>query len=74
MLFTLKAEDRCEYMAVVGVLMTITMGVGMIWRGLPCGSSPFSSRGEDDFADKMLSALRYQFGGHKEKADTKAGG
>jgi 6-phosphogluconate dehydrogenase len=33
----------------------------------------FSSRGEDDFADKMLSALRYQFGGHKEKAATKAG-
>jgi 6-phosphogluconate dehydrogenase len=27
----------------------------------------FSSRGEDDFADKMLSALRYQFGGHLEK-------
>jgi 6-phosphogluconate dehydrogenase len=27
----------------------------------------FSSRGEDDFADKMLSALRYQFGGHMEK-------
>jgi 6-phosphogluconate dehydrogenase len=27
----------------------------------------FSSRGEDDFADKLLSALRYQFGGHKEK-------
>src|SRR6202167_2873742 len=31
----------------------------------------FSSRGEADFADKMLSALRYQFGGHEEKADTK---
>lgn len=28
----------------------------------------FSSRGEDDFADKVLSALRYQFGGHVEKA------
>jgi len=27
----------------------------------------FSSRGEDDFADKVLSALRYEFGGHKEK-------
>jgi 6-phosphogluconate dehydrogenase len=31
----------------------------------------FSSRGEDDFADKVLSALRYQFGGHEEKAATK---
>jgi len=29
----------------------------------------FSSRGEDDFAEKLLSALRYQFGGHNEKAD-----
>jgi 6-phosphogluconate dehydrogenase len=28
---------------------------------------PFSSRGEDDFADKFLSALLYQFGGHQEK-------
>ena len=27
----------------------------------------FSSRGQDDFADKVLSALRYEFGGHKEK-------
>jgi 6-phosphogluconate dehydrogenase len=28
----------------------------------------FSSCGEGDFADKVLSALRYQFGGHEEKA------
>jgi 6-phosphogluconate dehydrogenase len=27
----------------------------------------FASRGEDDFADKLLSAMRYQFGGHIEK-------
>jgi len=27
----------------------------------------FSSRGEDEFAGKLLSALRYQFGGHLEK-------
>jgi 6-phosphogluconate dehydrogenase len=33
----------------------------------------FSSRGEDDFADKVLSALRYQFGGHEEKAGAKMG-
>jgi 6-phosphogluconate dehydrogenase len=31
----------------------------------------FSSRGQDDFADKLLSALRYQFGGHEEKAAAK---
>ena len=34
----------------------------------------FASRGGDDFADKMLSALRYEFGGHQEKAATKHGG
>jgi 6-phosphogluconate dehydrogenase len=34
----------------------------------------FSSRGQDDFADKMLSALRYEFGGHQEKAATKKEG
>jgi 6-phosphogluconate dehydrogenase len=27
----------------------------------------FSSRGEADFADKLLSAMRFEFGGHKEK-------
>src|SRR5262249_8273072 len=26
----------------------------------------FSSRGEDEFADRLLSAMRYQFGGHVE--------
>jgi 6-phosphogluconate dehydrogenase len=29
--------------------------------------SRFESRGEGDFADKLLSAMRYQFGGHVEK-------
>ena len=27
----------------------------------------FTSQGETDFADKLLSAMRYQFGGHHEK-------
>jgi len=27
----------------------------------------FSSRGADEFADRLLSAMRYEFGGHKEK-------
>ena len=29
----------------------------------------FSSRGEADFSNKLLSALRYEFGGHLEKKD-----
>ncbi|HTT18856.1 MAG TPA: decarboxylating 6-phosphogluconate dehydrogenase [Candidatus Sulfotelmatobacter sp.] len=32
----------------------------------------FSSRGEADFADKLLSAMRYEFGGHLEKAAAKS--
>jgi 6-phosphogluconate dehydrogenase len=27
----------------------------------------FTSRGEGDFQDKLLSAMRFQFGGHLEK-------
>ncbi len=30
----------------------------------------FSSRGEADFANKILSAMRYQFGGHQEKSES----
>jgi 6-phosphogluconate dehydrogenase len=30
-------------------------------------SQRFSSRGEADFADKLVSALRAGFGGHQEK-------
>jgi 6-phosphogluconate dehydrogenase len=29
--------------------------------------SRFSSRGEADYGDKLLSAMRKQFGGHAEK-------
>jgi 6-phosphogluconate dehydrogenase len=29
--------------------------------------SRFSSRGEDEFANKILSAMRHAFGGHVEK-------
>jgi len=32
----------------------------------------FTSRGEADFQDKLLSAMRFQFGGHVEKALTAA--
>ena len=32
----------------------------------------FSSRGEADYADRLLSAMRFGFGGHLEKQRTKA--
>jgi 6-phosphogluconate dehydrogenase len=34
----------------------------------------FGSRGEGEFADKLLSALRYKFGGHEEKDAIPKGG
>jgi len=37
------------------------------FRSSPRGYQRFSSRGESDFQDKLLSAMRHQFGGHVEK-------
>ena len=34
----------------------------------------FSSRGEADFQNKLLSAMRYEFGGHLEKTAGGKGG
>ena len=33
----------------------------------------FSSRGEADYADRLMSAMRFEFGGHLEKTDTNGG-
>jgi 6-phosphogluconate dehydrogenase len=33
----------------------------------------FSSRGDGDFANRVLSAMRHDFGGHMEKAAAKMG-
>ena len=32
----------------------------------------FSSRGDAEFADKLLSAMRFEFGGHLEKPAEKS--
>jgi 6-phosphogluconate dehydrogenase len=32
----------------------------------------FTSRGESDFANKLLSAMRFEFGGHLERKAEKA--
>ena len=31
----------------------------------------FASRGESEFSEKLMSAMRYEFGGHHEKSETK---
>jgi 6-phosphogluconate dehydrogenase len=36
--------------------------------------SRFESRGDADYADRLLSAMRKQFGGHDEKPAGKAAG
>ena len=33
----------------------------------------FASRGDEEYADKLMSAMRYEFGGHLEKQASKAG-
>jgi 6-phosphogluconate dehydrogenase len=48
--------------------------IAAIEEGVPAGVlttalyERFASRGLDDFADKVLSAMRHQFGGHVEKS------
>ena len=32
----------------------------------------FASRGEADFANKLMSAMRFEFGGHLEKSEGKS--
>jgi 6-phosphogluconate dehydrogenase (decarboxylating) len=39
----------------------------------PEGKSSDRGEPEDSFADKLLSALRFQFGGHEEETDQKEG-
>ena len=49
--------------------------IAAIEEGVPAGVlttalyERFASRDLDDFADRVLSAMRYQFGGHQEKKD-----
>jgi PPK2 family polyphosphate:nucleotide phosphotransferase len=43
------------------------------WKFSAALCERFRSRGEGDFADKVLSGIRYQFGGHEEKAAANKG-
>lgn len=38
-----------------------------IWLMVPTGDPTEQSRGAEDFANKLLSAMRMQFGGHEEQ-------
>jgi len=53
----------------------VDMGTsGGVWGTERGYYARFSSRGKDDFAEKVLSALRYEFGGHEEKRVADKGG
>ena len=49
--------------------------IAAIEEGVPAGVlttalyERFASRDLDDFANRVLSAMRYQFGGHREKKE-----
>ena len=47
------------------------MGTSLVRRAAP--HDRFRRRGEADFADKLLSAMRPWFGGHAEKTTTAKG-
>ncbi|MDB6160689.1 MAG: glycogen phosphorylase [Gammaproteobacteria bacterium] len=44
------------------------LGNGGLGRLAACFLDRFSSRGNAEFQDKLLSAMRYEFGGHVEKS------
>lgn len=54
-------------------------GAGGGRRGCPCASDqccalfPFCFTGNEEFAGRLLSAMRYEFGGHLEKPAGKPG-
>jgi 6-phosphogluconate dehydrogenase len=69
--FAIERKNDME----LGMIGLGRMGTNMARRqALPMGAVRFGSRGEAGFADKVLSALRYEFGGHEEKAAAKEGG
>jgi hypothetical protein len=58
----------------VAVFLIPVKGAAAIESGTPAPVltaalfSRFTSRGEADYGDKLLSALRFEFGGHHEKS------
>jgi 6-phosphogluconate dehydrogenase len=69
--FTGRVSDSGEGRWTVQAAIDVSVPTSVLSAAL---YDRFSSRGEADFGDRVLSALRYQFGGHEEKAgDAKEG-
>jgi 6-phosphogluconate dehydrogenase len=62
-----SGEGRCTVIAAIDEAVTVPVLSAALFER-------FNSRGEADFANKVLSALRYEFGGHEEKAPATEGG
>ena len=55
-----------SYVALRSIVCELHEGV-VVLRGRVTSYQRFTSRGESDYQDKLLSAMRFQFGGHLEK-------
>ena len=69
--FTGRVSDSGEGRWTVAAAIDVSVPAPVLSAAL---YERFSSRGEADFADKLLSALRFQFGGHEEKTPSQEGG
>ena len=59
----------------LGMIGLGRMGTNMARRqAAPHGGGALRLARRSCFPDRVLSALRYKFGGHEEKADAKKGG
>jgi 6-phosphogluconate dehydrogenase len=68
--FTGRVSDSGEGRWTVAAAIDETVPVPVLSSAL---YTRFSSRGEADFADRLLSAMRFQFGGHIERAAARRG-
>ena len=56
------------YLVAAWASVTLAFVIPRLMPGDPATAlfSRFTSRGEDEFANRLLSAMRYEFGGHVE--------
>jgi 6-phosphogluconate dehydrogenase len=73
----MKAGHDCVVYNPSAQAVAQLVGAGAVGAATPADLAPpaegaalnarFASRGEADFQNKLLSAMRWQFGGHQEK-------